>query len=43
MEVVDGYGEQVDDPAQVPAALDRAMDAVGGGRQAVLNILCQGP
>ncbi|MEE8515267.1 MAG: thiamine pyrophosphate-requiring protein [Alphaproteobacteria bacterium] len=43
VEISDGYGEQVDDPAQVPAALDRAMDAVAGGRQAVLNILCKGP
>jgi acetolactate synthase-1/2/3 large subunit len=36
-----GYGEQVEDPAALPKALDRAIDAVSGGRQAVLNVLCR--
>ncbi len=37
-----GYGERVDDPAQLPAALARALFEVQhGGRQALLNIVCR--
>ena len=37
----DGYGERVDRPEDLPAALDRALDAVTADkRQAVLNIIC---
>jgi acetolactate synthase-1/2/3 large subunit len=32
------YGEKVTDPAQVPAALDRAIKEVKGGRTAVLHV-----
>ena len=35
-----GYGERVDDPKQLPAALDRALQVVREeGRQALLNII----
>ena len=34
-----GYGERVEDPADVPAALKRAHDAVRDGRQALLNMI----
>jgi len=35
-----GYGERVDDPAEVPAAIKRALHAVQvEGRQALLNII----
>jgi acetolactate synthase-1/2/3 large subunit len=37
----DGHGERVDRPADVPAALDRALRAVRDGRQAVVNVICQ--
>jgi acetolactate synthase I/II/III large subunit len=36
-----GYGERVDDPEALPAALGRAMSAVKEGRQALLNVICQ--
>ncbi|MBB4041168.1 acetolactate synthase-1/2/3 large subunit [Microvirga flocculans] len=37
-----GYGERVDDPAELPAALQRALRAVREeGRQAVLNVICE--
>ena len=37
-----GYGERVEDPADVPAALARAITAVTQERrQALLNIICQ--
>jgi acetolactate synthase-1/2/3 large subunit len=37
-----GYGERVDDPAELPAALQRALHAVRvEGRQAVLNVICE--
>lgn len=37
-----GYGERVEDPAEVPAALARALEAVTQHRrQALLNIICQ--
>jgi acetolactate synthase-1/2/3 large subunit len=39
----DGYGEKVEDPADVPAALEGALKAVMvDKRQAVLNIICGG-
>jgi acetolactate synthase-1/2/3 large subunit len=37
-----GYGERVEDPAELPAALARALKAVDGGQQALLNVICQG-
>jgi acetolactate synthase I/II/III large subunit len=37
-----GYGERVEDPDQVPAALRRALHAVRNEkRQAVLNVVCR--
>jgi acetolactate synthase-1/2/3 large subunit len=37
----DGYGEMVDDPQQLPAALERALKIVKEEkRQAVLNVIC---
>ena len=39
-----GYGERVDDPAELPAALKRALHAVNvEKRQALLNVICRGP
>jgi acetolactate synthase-1/2/3 large subunit len=39
-----GYGERVEDPAALPAALDRAKRAVTvERRQALLNVICRGP
>ncbi|MBT3990032.1 MAG: thiamine pyrophosphate-requiring protein [Rhodospirillaceae bacterium] len=39
----DGYGEKVEDPADVPAAFERALKAVTiDKRQAVLNVICGG-
>ena len=40
IETVGGYGEQVERPDELPAALDRALDQVGSGRQALLNVVC---
>jgi acetolactate synthase-1/2/3 large subunit len=37
-----GYGERVEDPDELPAALARALKAVDGGQQALLNVICQG-
>jgi acetolactate synthase-1/2/3 large subunit len=38
-----GYGERVEDPAALPAALDRAVRAVTvEKRQALLNVICRG-
>lgn len=38
-----GYGERVEDPAALPAALDRAINAVTiQKRQALLNVICRG-
>ncbi|MBV1906398.1 MAG: thiamine pyrophosphate-requiring protein [Pseudomonadales bacterium] len=34
-----GYGERVEDPADLPAALERALKAVSEGRQALLNLV----
>jgi acetolactate synthase-1/2/3 large subunit len=42
IEASNGYGERVADPAELPKALDRALDAVRGqGRQALLNVICE--
>jgi acetolactate synthase-1/2/3 large subunit len=38
---VDGYGERVERPGELPAALKRGLAAVREGRPAVLNVLCQ--
>ncbi|HUC10802.1 MAG TPA: thiamine pyrophosphate-requiring protein [Stellaceae bacterium] len=39
-----GYGERVEDPAALPAALERALRAVTvERRQALLNVICRGP
>jgi len=39
-----GYGERVEDPAALPAALERAIRAVTiDKRQALLNVICRGP
>jgi acetolactate synthase-1/2/3 large subunit len=39
--VVDGYGERVDSPGELAAALKRGLAAVRDGRPAILNVLCQ--
>ena len=36
----DGHGERVERPADLPAALRRAADAVRGGQQALVNVIC---
>jgi acetolactate synthase I/II/III large subunit len=36
----DGHGECVKRPADLPAALRRAADAVRGGQQALVNVIC---
>jgi acetolactate synthase-1/2/3 large subunit len=38
---VEGYGERVEHPGELPAALKRGLAAVRDGRPAVLNVLCQ--
>ncbi len=39
-----GHGERVEDPAALPAALERALHAVTvEHRQALLNVICRGP
>ncbi|HZS83941.1 MAG TPA: thiamine pyrophosphate-requiring protein [Stellaceae bacterium] len=39
-----GYGERVEDPAELPAALTRALAAVTQERrQALLNVVCEAP
>jgi acetolactate synthase I/II/III large subunit len=38
---VDGYGERVEHPADLPAALKRGLAAVREGRPAILNVQCQ--
>ena len=35
-----GHGERVNRPADLPAALRRAADAVRGGQQALVNVIC---
>jgi acetolactate synthase I/II/III large subunit len=37
-----GYGERVENPAELPAALKRALEAVEGGQQALLNVISRG-
>ena len=38
------YAERVDDPADLPAALQRGLKAVKEeGRQALLNVICRNP
>ncbi len=41
VEAQGGFGERVEKPADLPAALRRAVEAVRGGRQALLNVVCQ--
>jgi acetolactate synthase-1/2/3 large subunit len=38
---VDGHGERVESPSELPAALKRGLAAVREGRPAILNVLCQ--
>jgi acetolactate synthase I/II/III large subunit len=38
-EAYGGYGERVDDPAQVRAAIDRGLEAVAGGNLALLDMV----
>jgi acetolactate synthase I/II/III large subunit len=38
---VDGFGERVESPGELPAALKRGLAAVREGRPAILNVLCQ--
>ena len=41
IEVAGGYGEQVEDPEELPKALDRALNVIAKeDRQAVLNVVC---
>ena len=43
VDCVGGYGERVTDPAELPAALARAIRAIREeGRQAVLDVVCAG-
>ena len=43
-EAVDGYGEPGEDPAEMSAAIDRALTAITRDkRQALLNVICRGP
>lgn len=44
VEVAGGHGERVEDPAELPHALERALKVVEGEkRQALLNVICRGP
>jgi acetolactate synthase I/II/III large subunit len=36
----DGHGERVEKPSDLPAALKRAVAAVRGGQQALVNVIC---
>ena len=36
----DGHGERVERPAELPAALRRAAEAVRTGQQALVNVIC---
>lgn len=36
----DGHGERVERPADLPAALQRAAEAVRNGQQALVNVIC---
>lgn len=37
-----GYGERVEDPAALPAAMQRALEAVDRGQQALVNVISRG-
>jgi len=37
-----GYGERVEDPKELPAAMRRALKVVDGGKQALLNVISRG-
>ena len=39
IEACDGHGEKVDDPAALPAALERSFKSIEDGRSALLNIV----
>ncbi|MET0328725.1 MAG: thiamine pyrophosphate-dependent enzyme, partial [Luteimonas sp.] len=41
VEASGGLGIRVEDPAELPAALARAVETVRGGRQALVNVLCE--
>jgi acetolactate synthase I/II/III large subunit len=41
VKAVDGHGERVERPADLPAALKRGLAAVREGQPALLNVLCQ--
>ena len=42
VEASGGYGECVSKPAELPAAIERAVAVViGEGRQALLNVICR--
>ena len=44
MELHEGYGERVEEPGELPAALERGLRAVREeGRQALLNVICKHP
>jgi acetolactate synthase-1/2/3 large subunit len=43
VEAAEGFGLRVEDPAALPGAVERAVEAVRGGQQALLNVICQGP
>jgi acetolactate synthase I/II/III large subunit len=44
VEVAGGYGERVEDPAELPLALERALKVIDGEScQALLNVICRGP
>ena len=41
VEVAGGHGERVEDAAELPAAMERAVEsAVNDGRQALINVVC---
>ena len=37
-----GYGERVEDPKELPGALKRALKAVDGGQQSLINVISRG-
>jgi acetolactate synthase-1/2/3 large subunit len=41
-EAAGGYGERVEDPQQLPAAMKRALEAVDRGQQALVNVISRG-
>src|SRR6202012_4813976 len=43
VEAADGLGVRVEDPAALPGAVERPVETVRGGREALLNVVCQGP